>query len=111
MPSKTGAPGGAQTGQQVSHYIIDGGPFDRACTVLLSGGFAITWKSKSPASAARDEGGATLGKGGRREKYVCRNCGWQLWGKPGGRFLCINCLPPDHDLLPKLQRLCMEQPS
>ena len=29
MPSNTGAPGGRRTGQQMSHYIIDGGPYDR----------------------------------------------------------------------------------
>jgi len=27
MPSNTGKPGGKQTGQTVSHYIVTGGPF------------------------------------------------------------------------------------
>jgi predicted SprT family Zn-dependent metalloprotease len=30
MPSATGAPGGKRTGQRMTHYIIRGGPFDRA---------------------------------------------------------------------------------
>ena len=31
IPSDTGAPGGKQTGQKVSHYIAGGGRFERAC--------------------------------------------------------------------------------
>ena len=29
IPSDTGAPGGKQTGQKVSHYIAGGGRFER----------------------------------------------------------------------------------
>lgn len=31
IPSDTGAAGGKETGQKVSHYIAPGGPFDLAC--------------------------------------------------------------------------------
>ena len=35
VPSSTGAPGGKETGQKVSHYIAGGGPFDVACAELV----------------------------------------------------------------------------
>ena len=35
MPSKTGAVGGAKTGQQMTHYIIDSGLFAGAAADLL----------------------------------------------------------------------------
>lgn len=43
MPSNTGAPGGKRTGDQMTHYIIDGGPFDRACAELLTTEFTLSW--------------------------------------------------------------------
>lgn len=43
MPSDTGEPGGARTGEHMTHYIIPGGPFDRACDALLTEGFTLSW--------------------------------------------------------------------
>lgn len=43
MPSSTGKPGGSRTGERVHHYIVPGGPFDRAADELLESGFDITW--------------------------------------------------------------------
>jgi hypothetical protein len=105
MPSDTGVPGGKRTGQNVSHYIVDGALFDRACKILLDGGFAISWKS---ATAPEGEKCPPC-KAGRREKYTCLNCGWQLWGKSGGLFICINCRPAGVEVPPEITALCMEQ--
>ena len=41
MPSTTGAPGGEESGSRVSHYIIEGGPFAKACQALLDEGFVL----------------------------------------------------------------------
>ena len=43
MPSHTGRPGGNMTGQQMDHYIIEGGPFERAAKELVDGGFKAVW--------------------------------------------------------------------
>lgn len=43
MPSNTGEPGGARHGQQMTHYIIEGGPFDVACKELLASGGMLSW--------------------------------------------------------------------
>jgi predicted SprT family Zn-dependent metalloprotease len=83
MPSATGAPGGKRTGQSMTHYIVDGGPFDVACAELLDGGYAITWKgSPSPGGKA---------KAGARTKYVCGRCETQAWGKPDLHIVCGDC--------------------
>lgn len=43
MPSNTGEPGGKRHGQQMTHYIIEGGPFDVACKELISQGRMLSW--------------------------------------------------------------------
>ncbi|KZC39221.1 SprT-like domain-containing protein [Rhodanobacter denitrificans] len=43
MPSDTGAPGGRETGERVSHYIVDGGLFDVAADDLLNDQFVLSW--------------------------------------------------------------------
>jgi predicted SprT family Zn-dependent metalloprotease len=43
MPSATGKPGGAKTGQQMADYPIIGGRFAAACSSLLSKDFKISW--------------------------------------------------------------------
>jgi len=42
-PSSTGQPGGKRTGQQMSHCIVEGGPFDIACRELLATGDFVSW--------------------------------------------------------------------
>lgn len=49
MPSHTGLPGGRRTGEQMTHYIIEGGPFDVACDELLANGFELSWLDMHPA--------------------------------------------------------------
>lgn len=43
MPSSTGKPGGATTGQKMSDYPLPGGQFLNACEALATEGFALTW--------------------------------------------------------------------
>lgn len=49
MPSNTGAPGGKKTGDQMTHYIIDGGPYDKACAALLTTEYTLSWLDRFPA--------------------------------------------------------------
>jgi len=48
MPSDTGRPGGKRTGESMSHYIIDGGPFQIACRQLLTTFFRLSWMDRFP---------------------------------------------------------------
>lgn len=59
MPSATGLPGGKKTGQQMTHYIIQGGRFQTAVYDLLKNGFSISWydrwSSITPISKANSD--------------------------------------------------------
>lgn len=41
--STTGMPGGKRTGEKVTHYIVQGGPFDVFCDELLATGDFVSW--------------------------------------------------------------------
>jgi hypothetical protein len=43
MPSHTGVPGGRQTGQRMSHYILPDGTFARASTEFCLTGWSLPW--------------------------------------------------------------------
>jgi hypothetical protein len=84
MPSDTGAEGGKPTGQQVTHYIVPGGRFDRAADALLHGGFQLSWQSFKLATHS--------GKGKvSKLKYTCPDCGLNAWAKPGVHLVCGAC--------------------
>jgi len=111
-PSSTAEPGGKETGQKVSHYIIKGGPFEVEATKLIeSGKFQSVWVDvegflmagidpKSPmGKLAPARAKKAKGKSGKRTKYVCPECGSAVWGKGG---LLVDCRGTDdggpHDL-------------
>lgn len=48
MPSSTGKPGGARTGERMSDYPIKGGAFLRATEELLDQAFRISWLDRFP---------------------------------------------------------------
>ena len=55
-PSSTGQPGGRQTGQQVSHFIVEGGAFDVAFA-LMQDDIQVPWRDVW----GKVEGGGTKG--------------------------------------------------
>jgi SprT-like family len=83
IPSHTGEPGGKQTGQRVSHFIEDGGPFDRAWGELAGAGFKLDYQDQSVAHPIEP----------RRIKvrYACPGCSIHVWGKPELRIACLQC--------------------
>lgn len=48
--SHNGMPGGRQTGDQMDHYLLDGGQFLSACDQLLQTNFRISWYDYYPAA-------------------------------------------------------------
>lgn len=50
MPSSTGRPGGARTGDCMADYAIEGGRFLAACQELLTAKFKLSWYDRFPAT-------------------------------------------------------------
>lgn len=84
-PSNTGQPGGKETGQQMTHYVIGGGPFDCACQALLSSGYKINWQMEieQPEKGERKKS---------KIKYTCQVCEQKAWAKPGASLMCGECM-------------------
>ena len=90
IPSDTGAPGGREVGQKVSHYIEDGGAFEKACAELLRGGFnALYVELWSEGDAAKRKK-----KSASKTRYTCPECGLNAWAKPDVSLICGACEQP-----------------
>jgi ribosomal protein S27AE len=91
-PSSTGAPGGKPTGYAVSHYIIEGGPFDLSFKAFEATGQTIGWGD----APVQGLGGAPqvmapLTKQ-KRETFDCPRCGQQTaQATPKTRIKCGDC--------------------
>jgi predicted SprT family Zn-dependent metalloprotease len=85
MPSNTGAVGGKETGQKMSHYIIPGGAYQQTFAALAASGWVLRLQS-------------TIIAGGEKKpkkdktKYTCPSCGLNLWGNiPDAKVSCDEC--------------------
>lgn len=89
MPSDTGLPGGRLTGQRMTHYIIDSGPFSLAFAEMPSE-HLLPWQAlPDPQTAA---GGAKKGAMSRNKAvYSCPNGHGKVWGKPELDIRCGIC--------------------
>lgn len=115
MPSSTGQPGGAKTGEKMGDYTIEGSPFALACAELSTQpDFALTWLDRFPPEPpSQGRGRVSSPSGGvrtptalpaalegavqlptahenrsNRVKQRCPSCGAQAWGKPTLKLLC-----------------------
>jgi predicted SprT family Zn-dependent metalloprotease len=101
MPSHTGKPGGKQTGQHMTHYILPGGKYELAfqamppeyalpftCREADIRRYLLSGK-KIPGSTAANGGNTvtTLSK----VKYTCPGCKANVWGKPKLNLVCGDC--------------------
>jgi predicted SprT family Zn-dependent metalloprotease len=86
IPSDTGTPGGKRTGQRMSHYVLPGGPFERAFQAMPPA-YLLPWLcvEAKPASRPRRP---------RKMKYRCPGCRQNVWGKPDLALLCATCHQP-----------------
>jgi predicted SprT family Zn-dependent metalloprotease len=88
IPTDTGAPGGKETGQAVSHYIEAGGRFDRACAELVRKGGTLPYVELWGDEAARK---TAKKKAASKTKYTCPSCAANAWAKPETNLLCGDC--------------------
>jgi hypothetical protein len=91
QPSTTGAPGGKETGQRVTHYIIEGGRYAQAFAALAATGFALRWQSIPWDRAARAKARAS------KTKFTCPTCEQNAWAKPDAALICGVCYEQDPD--------------
>lgn len=85
-PSDTAQSGGRETGQSVSHYIIEEGPFAAAFVKLQATGFKLRWQSRT---AEADP--TRKAKKASKTKYTCPVCGLNAWAKPDTQLICGDC--------------------
>lgn len=88
IPTETGRPGGKETGQKVTHYVEEGGRFERACAAYLATGAAFLYHDR-----AGDGEAAVIRKkkAASKTKYTCPACGLNAWAKPAARLACGDC--------------------
>ena len=86
IPSDTGEPGGKETGQKMTHYIEQDGPFARACARLLAEQPAMLYHDR-----ASEDAGARRKKAASKTKYTCPSCELNAWAKPDVRLICGDC--------------------
>lgn len=119
MPSSTGKPGGAKTGEQMMDYIIEGGLFQICLNELLTDEFQISWADKHPPvekiqqmineqgaeslSDKLESWGVTITDSGEaipiafqspkntRIKFTCPGCNANAWGKASLNLVCGDC--------------------
>ncbi len=82
-PTSTGEPGGKETGQSLSHYIIPGGKYEIAYAKLAASGFRLTWQSVSRTDGRK--------KAASKTRYSCPYCGTNAWAKPQTALICGAC--------------------
>ncbi|NGO55683.1 SprT-like domain-containing protein [Allomesorhizobium camelthorni] len=87
-PSTTGEPGGKETGQSCSHYIIEGGAFARAYDDLAGNGMATLYVELWDDEEAKKKRKA---KAASKTKYTCPGCQANAWAKPDTRLICGEC--------------------
>lgn len=118
IPSTTGAPGGARTGQRMHDYVQKGGKLEKAIAAMPAdlwlpfdaleySAFDVTaleeWLSQMEQMAPTHEtteiaairqvleGVREQKMKKRKMKYTCVGCNINVWGKPGLRVRCEDC--------------------
>jgi len=89
---------GTGTGQSVSTKLMDGGAAERAIAALPEK-YVFPWYTtpdKLDPDAGVDEGEGEGAKkrvpqSGKRQKYVCSQCGAAVWGKAGLKISHLDC--------------------
>lgn len=94
-PSDTGKPGGKEIGDSMTHYVIEGGPFERAASELIVNGFSLKWREAlaqnngySIAGDPIDGRAGNANKSGKRIKYSCPICALNVWARHDAQIDC-----------------------
>lgn len=86
--SQTGEPGGATIGVGMTHYIIEGGPFDRVMDEILAEGFQFPCEVAIPTPDKSGGAKPATKRDPSKVKYYCPRCGQNAWAKLISSFKC-----------------------
>ncbi len=100
-PSDTGEPGGKETGERISHFVVEGGRFHALVLDMEARGVGLNWKeiedkdTTGPMIDGVDASSEDKGKSGKRVRYICpeihdeeSNDQLKIWGHEGIDVLC-----------------------
>ena len=99
MPTDTGEVGGKQTGQSVTHYIIENGMYDQAFIRWSKAARPLLWAGvdtypllmKSGGSRRRPLSCRAKERPISKQKFCCPNCEQNAWAKPSANLVCGDC--------------------
>ena len=103
IPSATGKPEGKKTGQQMTHYIGEGGRYEKAFNRMPKKHLLPFTSLEGDIMKALIEGGAATVNSispkksklrppsRKKTKYTCSNCKSNVWGKPNLNIQCLDC--------------------
>jgi hypothetical protein len=92
QPSSTGAVGGKETGQCMSHYIVPGAGYAVVCAELLATGFKLQWQSTPHGNASKPPSS--------HGKFTCPRCEEIYRAKPTGEgWICPYCYDADGSII------------
>lgn len=86
MTSNTGKEGGKRTGQNMSHYIIENGAYDKAFAEMPAE-YTLPFKTCFSMQKNRKK----VKKAPAKVTYVCPICGQKVRGKEGLNIVCGDC--------------------
>lgn len=88
IPSATGEPGGKETGQNMTHYIEQGGAFQIAFQTWEKAGFegfmVDLWEDEATKKKRAK-------KAASKTRYTCPTCAANAWAKPQIKLICGDC--------------------
>jgi len=88
VPTTTGEIGGRQTGDRVTHVIVRGGPFDRACQEILADGRRIVrFEDRTDERSER----IRQAKAASHTTFICPACRQKVRGRPSTFVNCGHC--------------------
>ena len=101
-PSATGAPGGEETGDSMSHYIVSDGRYHRAAREPALEDLVLEWSEAKVARQLVGGPGSVTNSGAspasrtsydrtNRVRYDCPGCGSKAWGKQALSLMCVPC--------------------
>lgn len=86
MTSNTGKEGGKRTGQNISHYIIPNGAYDKAFAEMPAE-YILPFKTCLSMQKNRKK----VKKAPAKVTYICPICGQKVRGKEGLNIVCGDC--------------------
>jgi len=98
QPTTTGEPDGKETGQNMTHYIIASGGYERAYVKLAKTGFMLNWQSETVKKERKQ-------KSESKTKYTCPTCKTNAWAKPQTSLICGACYEEDDGEVTIMQRV------